>query len=159
MAALALKPAGPPRRLRMREPSAPETVVVGAAIVRAGRLLAQRRAAPVELAGRWELPGGRVEPGESEATALRRECAEELGARIVVVSRVGADQPLGPRKVLRIYAATLDAGSPEPVAVEHAALRWLLAAELTSLDWLEADRALLPELAALLHSAHDGRHD
>lgn len=139
--------------------SRPPEIVVGAAIVRAGRLLAQRRAAPVELAGRWELPGGRVEPGESEAAALRRECWEELGARITVVGRVGADQPLGSRKLLRIYAAALAAGSPEPVAVEHAGLRWLHAPELAGLDWLDADRALLPDLASLLHRANSDRRD
>lgn len=138
----------------MPEPRAPG-IVVGAAIVRAGRLLAQRRAAPVELAGRWELPGGRVEPGESDAAALRRECREELGALITVAGRVGADQPLGSGSgtLLRIYAATLDAGSPEPVAVEHAGLRWLSATELAGLDWLDADRALLPDLAILLQQA------
>lgn len=137
----------------MREPRAPE-IVVGAAIVRSGLLLAQQRAAPVQLAGRWELPGGRVEAGESDATALRRECWEELGTRIAVLGRIGADQPLGAGKVLRIYAATLLAGSPEPVAVEHAALRWLRAAELDGLAWLDADRALLPDLATLLRRAN-----
>ncbi|WP_051581466.1 (deoxy)nucleoside triphosphate pyrophosphohydrolase [Pseudonocardia acaciae] len=129
-------------------------IVVGAAIVRAGRLLAQRRAEPPELAGRWELPGGQVEPGESEVAALRRECWEELGARITVTHRVGADQPLGTTKLLRIYAATLLARSPEPRAVEHAAVRWLHPATLADLDWLDADRALLPDLAALLARAH-----
>src|SRR5882757_6987647 len=69
----------------------PARVVVGAAIVRDGRLLAQRRARPAELAGRWELPGGRVERGESEAAALRRECREELGALITVLDRIGGD--------------------------------------------------------------------
>lgn len=142
----------------MSDRRAPE-IVVGAAIVRAGRLLAQRRAAPVELAGRWELPGGRVEPGESEVAALRRECWEELRARITVVTRVGADQPLGSGKLLRIYAATLTAGSPEPVAVEHASLRWLHLPELAGLDWLDADRALLPDLATLLHRANSDRRD
>jgi 8-oxo-dGTP diphosphatase len=125
-------------------------VVVGAAIVRAGRLLAQRRATPSELAGRWELPGGQVEPGESELDALRRECREELGARITVTGRVGPDLPLSVSSTLRIYAAALESGSPEPDAVEHAELRWVGAAELSALDWLDADRALLPELAELL---------
>jgi 8-oxo-dGTP diphosphatase len=126
------------------------TVVVGAAIVDGGRLLAARLAAPPALAGRWELPGGRVEPGESEPSALRRECVEELGAVVAVAARVGPDLALSGRAVLRVYAATLAAGSPEPAAVEHAELRWVSAAELADLDWLEADRALLPHLATLL---------
>jgi 8-oxo-dGTP diphosphatase len=124
-------------------------VVVGAAIVRDGRLLAQRRAVPARLAGRWELPGGRVELGESEPAALRRECQEELGARITVLGRVGVDVPL-PGSVLRVYSATMTEGSPEPRALEHAGLRWVSGAELAELDWLDADRVLLPDLATLL---------
>jgi 8-oxo-dGTP diphosphatase len=127
-------------------------VVVGAAIVRGGRLLAQCRATPAELAGRWELPGGRVEPGESEPAALRRECREELGAWITVLGRLGADVPLpgSSASVLRVYAAEMAGGSPEPRAVEHAGLVWVDAAGLAGLDWLPADRVLLPELAGLL---------
>ncbi|MDT7686112.1 MAG: 8-oxo-dGTP diphosphatase [Pseudonocardiales bacterium] len=130
----------------------PARVVVGAAIVRDGRLLAQRRSTPAELAGRWELPGGRVERGESEAAALRRECREELGALITVLDRIGGDVELpgSSGSVLRIYAATVSNGSPEPRAVEHAGLRWVSGAELPQLNWLDADRILLPELARLL---------
>jgi 8-oxo-dGTP diphosphatase len=117
--------------------------------VRDGRLLAQRRAVPARLAGRWELPGGRVELGESEPAALRRECQEELGARITVLRRVGVDVPL-PGSVLRVYSATITEGSPEPRALEHAGLRWVSGAELAELDWLDADRVLLPDLATLL---------
>ena len=61
-------------------------VVVGTAIVRDRAVLAQQRAYPAAAAGRWELPGGRVEPGESDVDAVRRECAEELGVDV----RVGA---------------------------------------------------------------------
>ncbi|WP_229371901.1 (deoxy)nucleoside triphosphate pyrophosphohydrolase [Umezawaea beigongshangensis] len=123
-------------------------VVVGAAIVRDGRLLVQQRAWPERDAGRWELPGGRVEPGESDAAALERECAEELDAHVVAGERRGPDVPLKPDLLLRVLTATLVSGEPRPV--EHRALRWITAAELTTLDWLPADRALLPSLRPLL---------
>ena len=135
-------------------------VVVGAAIVRDGALLAARRARPPELAGRWELPGGQVEPGESEAAALSRECLEELGVSIRVLRRLGPDLPLGsgsasgsgsgPTRVLRVYLSSLAPGSAEPSAHEHSALRWVRPPELLELDWLDADRILLPDLAAAL---------
>jgi 8-oxo-dGTP diphosphatase len=125
-------------------------VVVGAAIVREGVLLAARRAHPIELAGRWELPGGQVEHSESEASALRRECLEELGVDIRVQCRLGPDLPLGSTRVLRVYLAGLAAGSAEPSAHEHSELRWVRADQLMDLDWLDADRVLLPELTAAL---------
>jgi 8-oxo-dGTP diphosphatase len=124
-------------------------VVVGAAIVRDGTLLAQQRAWPADAAGQWELPGGRVEPGESDEVALRRECAEELDVEISVGQQVGRDVDLPGGKVLRIFSAGLANGG-EPRAVEHLALRWLAPGQLTAVEWLPADRVLLPELHALL---------
>lgn len=125
-------------------------VIVGAAIVRDGALLAQQRAWPPEAAGRWELPGGRVEPGETEAAALRRECVEELDVEISVGDRVGPDIGLPGGKVLRIFAAGLTGSGGEPRPVEHLALRWLAAEQLVTVDWLPADQVLLPDLRVLL---------
>ncbi|MFD9894990.1 (deoxy)nucleoside triphosphate pyrophosphohydrolase [Amycolatopsis sp. NPDC059027] len=125
-------------------------VIVGAALVRAGKLLAQQRAWPERHAGQWELPGGRVEPGESDVDALARECLEELDVAVSVGERVGGDVPLGSAKVLRIYAAKLVSSGDEPRAVEHSAVRWLGVEDLDDLDWLPADRVLLPALRALL---------
>jgi 8-oxo-dGTP diphosphatase len=124
-------------------------VVVGTAVVRDGLLLAQQRAFPVRDAGMWELPGGRVEPGESDVDAVRRECAEELGVDVEPGETVGPDVVLPGGRLLRIYRATL-AADAVPVAVEHRALRWLAAGELTDVPWLPADRVLLPALRAIL---------
>jgi 8-oxo-dGTP diphosphatase len=57
-------------------------VIVAAIIVMDGRVLACERSAPPEVAGRWEFPGGKVEPGESIEQALSRELHEELGITI-----------------------------------------------------------------------------
>ncbi|MGQ0632258.1 MAG: (deoxy)nucleoside triphosphate pyrophosphohydrolase [Sporichthyaceae bacterium] len=113
-------------------------VVVGAAIVRDGLLLAARRSAPSALAGGWELPGGKLEPGESEREALIRECREELGVEIAVGERVGGQWVLGTDMVLRIHLASLVSGEPAPLQ-DHDELRWLGPAELYDVDWLPGD--------------------
>jgi 8-oxo-dGTP diphosphatase len=125
-------------------------VIVAAVIVTDGRVLACERSSPPEVAGRWEFPGGKVEPGETDAQALARECAEELGVRVEIGARVGPDVPLAHgRAVLRVFAATL-LGGDVPRALEHSAMRWLAADELDSVPWLPADKPIVAELAALL---------
>ena len=125
-------------------------MVVGAAIVRDGRVLAARRTTPPSAAGRWEFPGGKVEPGEGEAEALVRECDEELGVPIEVGGRVGGDIVLGHgRAVLKVYAARLVNGA-QPRAIEHSALRWLAVDELNSVPWLPADAPIVAALVPLL---------
>ncbi len=138
-------------------PSSAAPVVVAAALVRDGRVLAQQRAFPPETAGRWELPGGRVEPGESAADALIRECREELAVDIVPGGQLGPDVPLPGGCTLRVHVARLAQPDATPVPVEHAALRWVDLAELAELDWLKADRAVLPDLAPLLKAQRNGR--
>jgi 8-oxo-dGTP diphosphatase len=127
-------------------------VIVGAAIIAGGRVLACARANPPEVAGKWEFPGGKVEPGETEVEALIRECDEELGVRVEVGDRIGRDVPLGHgRAVLRVYAARLvDGDRPRPL--EHSELRWLTANELDSVVWLPADAPIVAALPPLLAS-------
>ena len=128
--------------------------VVGAAIVSDGRVLvAQRSGGPYD--GCWEFPGGKVERGESDLSALVRECEEELGVTILPQAFLGEvvlDGVVGggaaSSSTLRVWWALLPSG--EPVAHEHAELRWITADELDALDWIAADRPLVPTVKALL---------
>ncbi|MBG0561688.1 (deoxy)nucleoside triphosphate pyrophosphohydrolase [Actinoplanes aureus] len=131
-------------------PTSSPRVIVAAVIITAGRVLACQRSAPPEAAGKWEFPGGKVEPGETEHQALARECAEELGVRVKVGDRVGPDVPLAHgRAVLRVYAVTLLDGDV-PAALEHTSMRWLTVDQLGSVTWLPADKPIVAELPALL---------
>jgi 8-oxo-dGTP diphosphatase len=129
--------------------------VVAAAIVRDGLLLAARRSAPHRLAGGWEFPGGKVESGEDETTALVRECREELGVTVEVGVELGETAGSGIRLVL--YAAVVTDGEPAGLE-DHDELRWLRPDELDSVPWLPIDLALLPAVRRHLRlSGHRGR--
>ncbi len=128
--------------------------VVGAAIVEGDRVLvAQRRGGPYD--GCWEFPGGKVEPGEEDLAALVRECREELGVAIVPQAFLG-EVPLDGvvaggapgASTLRVWWARVAGGRLEPS--EHTEVRWARAGELEALDWIPADRPLLPAVRDLL---------
>lgn len=90
-------------------------IVVAGAIVRGCTVLVAQRVRPPELAGRWELPGGKVAAGETERAALARELAEELGlevADLAVGDRVGDDIALNGTTTLRAYRVHLLGGEP-----------------------------------------------
>ncbi len=122
-------------------------------------MLVARRTRPAELAGLWEFPGGKVEPGEAPRDALIREIREELEAPIEVGPEIachGGPWPVSERYVLRLYVATLAAGdlSPGPSpGPDHDEVRWLGPDDLGSVPWLPSDRAALSEVRRTL--SHD----
>ena len=125
--------------------------VVAAAIIYSGKVLAAQRRFPPELAGLWEFPGGKVEAGETEFQALIRECQEELGVTIAPQRFLGeVTNPYGVGSV-RLWSAVLthlDGGLP--IALQHLALRWLGADELTDVDWLPGNRQFEAAVRPLL---------
>ncbi|WP_369824282.1 NUDIX domain-containing protein [Kitasatospora sp. Root187] len=136
------------KQLYWVEPT-PNRIVVGGALIHQGRVLAARRSAPPEVAGSWEFPGGKAEPGETEEQALERELLEELGVRARALHRLPGSWLVRPGLELRIWAAELITGEPQPLQ-DHDRLRWLGPTELTTVDWLAHDREVLPHVAALL---------
>ncbi len=137
------------------QPRVPVRLVVGAALVddvdRPTRLLAARRSAPAELAGGWELPGGKVDAGESPLGALHRELCEELGVDVVLGPHVpgprpGSTWPLGNRYEMLVWLAAVVSGVPQPLE-DHDELRWLGIDELYAVPWLPADLPIVERLA------------
>jgi 8-oxo-dGTP diphosphatase len=132
-------------------------LVVGAAIVddltRPTMLLSGRRTEPPELAGGWELPGGKVEPGEQPRDSLHREIREELGVEIElgapVEGPVGGAWPLGDRYLMQVWLARVTEGEPRPLE-DHDQLRWLSKEELYVVGWLPADLPIMAAVAALM---------
>ena len=152
---------------------APRRLVVAAAIVddlgRPTRVLAGRRTGPPSLAGKWELPGGKVEPDEDAVAALHREIAEELGVRV----RLGAElvppelsAPLTARATtraddsgwvlsatlqMRVWFAVVVAGQIV-TSTDHDRLQWVATDEVAALDWLPGDRPIVDALWPLLRA-------
>ncbi len=129
-----------------------EIEVVAAAIVRHGRVLAARRVQPSDVAGGWELPGGKVDPDETAEAAVAREIREELGCAIEIVGSLEGRVPVKPGYSMTVKVARLRSG--EPVPHEHDAVRWLGPEELGDVEWLNADRPFLPELRERLLDGH-----
>lgn len=122
--------------------------VVAAVVRRGDEILVTRRPDRPGRPGQWEFPGGKVEPGESEPEALRREIAEELGCAIEVGPLLLRHAHAYPELEVELafYAGRLPDGAA-PQAIGVAEIAWAGADALGRYDFLEADRSVLAELA------------
>ena len=125
-------------------------LVVAAALYDArGRVLIAQRPQGRHQAGRWEFPGGKVAPGESEAAALARELREELGIEVTASRHfMRLEHSYADRSVeLSMWIVERFAGAPR--SLDGQRLRWVAPADLGQADLLEADRPFVEALRDL----------
>ncbi len=131
----------------------PTMIVVAAALVdRDGRVLLQQRPPGRQMAGLWEFPGGKIEPGERPEAALIRELREELGIETeeaCLAPATFASAPLGDRHLLLLlYICRKWQGIPQPI--DAAALKWVRPNQMFGLAMPPADIPLIGLLDALI---------
>lgn len=123
-------------------------LVVACAVIidEAGLILAALRPAGRSLGGKWEFPGGKVEVGESPASALQRELSEELEISSEVVRELSVVKHDYPEFTIELHPFVVRIVDGIPKANEHAELRWIRRDEAHTLDWAAADLPILDEL-------------
>ena len=121
-------------------------VVVAAVICRDGKILITKRVDTAHLAGLWEFPGGKVEPGETLKAALMREIREEIGMNVIVFDQCLSVDHEYPRKTVRLHFFNCAIIAGEPRTIQVADFAWVTPPELTAYSFPEADRAIILRL-------------
>ena len=125
-----------------------KTIQVVAAVIRHGEKIFATQRGYGEFKDGWEFPGGKVREGETPQAALVREIREELDTDIAVgslIAQIEQDYPAFHLSMRCYWCRVLEG---DLVLKEHEAARWLSREELDAVDWLPADRRLLPLLRA-----------
>ncbi|MFJ4223709.1 (deoxy)nucleoside triphosphate pyrophosphohydrolase [Microbacterium sp. NPDC089695] len=124
--------------------------VVAAVIERDSEILVCRRRPEKAAGGKWEFPGGKLEPGETNSEALVREIQEELGVAIEVTGPLRTDDTTVGENVIRLICLCARLVGEAPTrSVDHDELRWVARAELPSLDWAAPDLPAVAQLAGV----------
>ena len=137
----------------------PTLLVAAGVIIEGARVLLTQRKRGAHLEGAWEFPGGKVEPGEDPRDALVRELREEVGIAAEALEIVDLTFHRYPRKaiLLMFFEARRLEGSPEPRALDVAAVRWATVDELRDDAFPPADLAVLRKVRAMLHAKTGAR--
>ena len=117
--------------------------VVCAIITRKDDVLAAKRHPGGPAGDKWEFPGGKIKAGETPEQAICREIAEELTCRVRPKKRLKSNFHVYPVFSISLLPIVCEIIEGEPNAIEHAEIRWVVTAQLDSLDWADADRPIV----------------
>ncbi|MBN2255836.1 MAG: 8-oxo-dGTP diphosphatase MutT [Deltaproteobacteria bacterium] len=122
-------------------------VVIAAVMEKNGKFLIARRRKGDVMANKWELPGGKMEPGETPEACLRRELREEFGIEAEIGECVGSTDHDYRHLSIRLMAYRACHVSGEFAVLEHDEIRWVPPGELNRYDFSEADMPIIRKLA------------
>lgn len=121
-----------------------KVIDVTAGVVRSnGNVLIARRAAHDSHGGKWEFPGGTVEPGETAEDCVRRELQEELGIEVRILRFLGTAQEMRPTFALRLLFFEVEHLSGDIRLVDHDAHAWVTIPQLSDYEFPAADRPIV----------------
>jgi 8-oxo-dGTP diphosphatase len=124
---------------------------VAGILLHQGKAFVARRGQDGSFGGRWEFPGGKVEPGERDEEAVAREFNEEFGVHVDALRLLGevVFPHRGIDRTLAAYQIEMECYK-RPKLLEHEAIAWVSAEELSALDLVDSDRDLLPYVLPLM---------
>ena len=125
-------------------------IEVVAAVIRSGDKIFATERGYGDFKDRWEFPGGKMEPGESREAALKREIREELETEISVDEYLGTVESDYPQFHITMHCFLCSIVEGNLTLLEHEAARWLDIKHIHEVDWLPADREILPALSEAL---------
>lgn len=112
-------------------------------IERNGYVLAAQRSSTMSMPLKWEFPGGKVHEGESLEECLKRELLEELTIEVEIIKKLPENVYRYPSFIITLYPFICSVKYGEIVLKEHVDYKWMLPKDLMSLDWAEADVAVV----------------
>lgn len=125
-----------------------KTIPVTCAIIfHQGKVLAAQRSESMDLPGKWEFPGGKIEEGENPGDCLVREIAEELAVKIKIIQALSpCEHSYSTGKIIRLIPFVAVLENFDFHLLEHSQITWLGVSELLSVDWAAADLPIVHEI-------------
>ncbi len=127
-------------------------IVTCAVIEKDGRILIARRKSGDQMAGKWEFPGGKIEPGETPEQCLKRELLEELGVEIGIDGFICSSTWKYDHATIQLLAFKATLLSGELILHDHAEISWVTPRELGDYDFPEADVPIIRHLTSSVSS-------